>query len=186
MDSIVDFIIENSKQFVSGIGILLLAILHKIRRDWKDKLNIQGEWQGMSVYIPLQNDHDHECIYKLRAKIKQTGPYISFEEDIFELLDNNLQTLSRPERKVRGKGKFHSDKDIIIKLQETKGLTCGVIYVVSDSWGKELSGYIVVTNPFDGKPVVVRLLLRKAEASPVVLKDLNFDDIKFIRTKFLI
>ena len=58
--------------------------------------------------------------------------------------------------------------------------------MVSDSWGKELSGYIVVTNPFDGKPVVVRLLLRKAEASPVVLKDLNFDDIKFIHTKFLI
>lgn len=44
MNKIIDFIIENSKEVVSGIGILILAILHKFRKDWKAKLNIEGQW----------------------------------------------------------------------------------------------------------------------------------------------
>lgn len=186
MNEIYNFVIENLKEVVSGVGIIILAIFHKIRKDWKAKLNIEGEWQGMSLYIPLQNDPDHECLYKFKAKIKQTGSYISFEENIIEILDENNQVMSRPERIVKGKGKFYGDKDIIIKLQEEKGLTCGVIYMISDSWANELSGYIVVTNPFDGKPVVVRLLLRRSRDKVVQIQDLKFDEIKFIHDKFLI
>lgn len=90
----------------------------------------------MSLYIPLQDDPDHECIYELKVLIKQHGPYIKFEENIFEILDNNHNSMRRPERIVKGQGRFHGDKDIIIRLQEQDGLTCGVIYMVSDSWGR--------------------------------------------------
>ncbi len=123
MEEILNFIIGNSGQVVSGVGVIILAIIHKFRKNWKSKLNIEGQWQGMSLYIPLQNDSDHECIYKLRVKIKQRGPYIIFEESIYEILDDNHSPLQRPERIVKGRGKFHGDKDIIIRLQEQKGLT---------------------------------------------------------------
>lgn len=186
MNEIFEFMLKNSTELISGFGVLLLAILHKFRKNWKSKLNIDGRWQGMSVYIPLQNDSDHECLYKLRVKITQRGPYLYFKEDIFEILDSKNNIMMRPERTVIGKGKFYSDKDIIIKLQEEKGLTCGVIYMVSDSWGNELSGYIVVTNPFDGRPVVVKILLRRTDDKVVGLSDLNFNDIKFIHDKFLV
>lgn len=186
MDDIVSFIIENSGQIVSGVGVLILAIVHKFRKNWKSKLNIEGQWQGMSLYIPLQNDSDHECIYKLRVTIKQNGPYISFKESIYEILDDQQTLMKRPERIVTGQGKFHGDKDIIIRLQEQKGLTCGVIYMISDYWGNELSGYIVVTNPFDGKPVVVKILLRRTDGNIVQISDLNFDEISFIHNHFLI
>lgn len=184
MNTILEFIINNSSEVISGFGVLILALLHKFRHIWKSKLNIEGRWQGMSIYIPLQNDNDYECIYKLRVKIRQRGPYINFEEDIFEILDINNNIMGRQERKVRGKGQFYGDKDIIIKLQEEKGLTCGVIYMISDSWGKELFGYIVVTNPFDGRPVVVRILLRRTDDKAVRISDLNFNDIRFIHDQF--
>lgn len=186
MDDIVNFIIGNSGQIVSGVGVLILAIIQKFRKSWKSKLNIEGQWQGMSIYIPLQNDSDHECIYKLRVTIKQNGPYIKFKESIYEIFDDQHTLMQRPERIVKGQGKFHGDKDIIIRLQEQKGLTCGVIYMISDYWGNELSGYIVVTNPFDGKPVVVRILLRRAGNQIVKVDDLKFEELKFIHDKFLI
>lgn len=186
MDDIVDILVKNSSEIYSGIAICILAIVHAMKKHWTHKLNISGEWQGMSLYIPLQNDNDHECIYKLRVTIKQKGAYIRFEENIYEILDFDNQLMGRPERKVKGKGKFHSDKDIIIRLQESDCLTCGVIYMVSDSWGNELAGYIVVTNPFDGKPVVVRILLRRSKDRAVQISDLKFDDIKFIHEQFLI
>lgn len=186
MDEFINFVIENSKQFISGFGILLLGLLHAFRKNWRSKLDISGDWQGMSLYIPLQNDTDHECLYKLKVKIKQSGPYLSFEESIFEILDDSNQIMSRPERIVKGKGKFYGDKDIIIKLQEDRGLTCGVIYMISDSWGKELFGYIVVTNPFDGRPVVVRILLRRTGDQTVKVNDLKFEELRFIHDKFLI
>lgn len=186
VDYLVEFVLKNPSEICSGIVILFLAIIHSFRKSWTAKLNIAGEWQGMSLYIPLQDDNDHECIYKLRVKIKQTGPYLSFEENIFEILDNNHDLMERHERIVKGKGKFYSDKDIIIKLQESEGLTCGVIYMISNYWATELSGYIVVTNPFDGKPVVVRLLLRRKNDTIVMLSDLKFDEVKFIHDKFLI
>lgn len=186
MDEFINFVIENSKQVISGLGILLLGLLHAFRKNWRSKLDISGDWQGMSLYIPLQNDTDHECLYKLKVKIKQSGPYLSFEESIFEILDDCSQIMSRPERIVKGKGKFYGDKDIIIKLQEDRGLTCGIIYMISDSWGKELFGYIVVTNPFDGKPVVVKILLRRTSGQIVKVNDLKFDELKFIHDKFLI
>ncbi len=72
------------------------------------------------------------------------------------------------------------------KLQEDRGLTCGVIYMISDSWGKELFGYIVVTNPFDGRPVVVKILLRRTGDRIVKVDDLKFEELKFIHYKFLI
>ncbi len=161
MEIFLDFIIKYSGEFITGFAVLFLLILDFIRRKWKSKLDISSEWQGLSLYIPLQDDSDIECIYKIQAKFKQVGPYLKLEEELFEIQDVNENVMEREKRKVYGKGKFYGDKDIIINLQEDKGLTCGVMYLISNSWGKELFGYIVVTNPFDGTPVVVKKCYEK-------------------------
>jgi hypothetical protein len=184
MEIFLDFIIKYSGEFITGFAVLFLLILDFIRRKWKSKLDISGEWQGLSLYIPLQDDPDIECIYKIQAKFKQVGPYLKLEEELFEIQDVNENVMEREKRKVYGKGKFYGDKDIIINLQEDQGLTCGVMYLISNSWGKELSGYIVVTNPFDGTPVVVKIMLRKDLDKPVKLKDLRFHNLQFIHQHF--
>lgn len=187
-----NFLSDNWERIAEAIGIILAVFCMKIKDFYryilcfrKSKINISGEWKGMSIYIPLVEDKDLECIYKLNIKIEQRGGVVDFYEDIYEIRNIYNEPMGRDKRKVKGKGRFYNDKDIIINLEENAGMTCGIMYlVVTETWGNELGGMIIVTNPFDGKPVVVKILLRRNDKEDVKLEDLGFYDLKSIYSHY--
>ncbi|MDD4822032.1 MAG: hypothetical protein PHI48_05690 [Bacteroidales bacterium] len=172
---------------ITTSGAIITAIITK--KEWilffeKPKIKLDGKWKGISIYVPLENDNDLECVYKINADIEQKGRRIKLTENIYEILDFNNNVLRKEPRTFVGKGKIMREQDITIDFNEKRGLTCGVMYLVSDYWGNELKGLMAVTNPYCGKPVVVKILLRRVDKEDIKVDDLGFNYLRPIYTHY--
>jgi len=167
--------------FIGAIATWMLDRYNILDMLKRSKLNVTGKWHGWSVYIPLEGSfyEDHEAIYKIEAEFKQVGRRIWITEilkDIYNIYGDRLEDL--PPREVIGSGMMVGDADITLRFSEKDSLTPGAMYLVLNTWGDELRGVLAVKSPTIGKPVAVRILLRRIEKRMPSLKELGIARIR--------
>ena len=153
----------------------------------KTKLNLTGDWRGLSAYFPIDiYNVGSECVYEFSAQITQSGSKIKFRENINQFFDIDMNLVeNHSARIIVGEGKFLSDKDLIIQFTELGSLTCGTMYLVVDTWGKELTGIIAVRNPYFGTPAGVKIILRRVGEKAITSDELGLPKIKAMADAFL-
>jgi len=175
---------------VGAIGVIVAAFISKydvllfFRRP--SPFNLSGEWQGMSIYIPIDplKEEGKECIYKFSVNISQFGGIIRFEETIYEFFDIDCKKIEgTPSRIIKGKGRFISQNEIIIDFEEKYRLTTlGTIYLKLHDSGNELRGIIAIRKPSRSTPVSVKILLRRISEKLVIFDDLEVKKVKKMST----
>ncbi len=163
---------------------ILIWVLDKyqvVARLSTTKLNVTGKWHGWSVYVPIEGffHKDREAIYRVEAELTQRGRRVWMSEVLKEILDIDGRALDGyPPREFEGKGEMVGDADITLAFAEKHGLTNGTMYLVLNTWGDELYGILAVRNPHIGKPVAVKVLLRRIEKAMPVIEDLGVGTIR--------
>jgi hypothetical protein len=140
-----------------------------------------GKWHGWSVYVPIEGFFftDREAIYQVIAEFEQKGRHVSMTEVLKEIYNIDGARLEQySPREFVGKGEMVSEADVTLNFQEKGGLTCGTMYLVLNTWGDELYGIVAVRNPYVGKPVAVKILLRRIEKQMPSLEELGIDRIR--------
>jgi hypothetical protein len=125
------------------------------------KLKLSGKWIGFSEFIPLGpiSVQNSEHYFRLKAGIRQRGRRIKIKEEITGIFDKGGSPLDmRSSREFVGSGKIEDNNNILFDLQELTGLTIGSGYLVANTWGNQLDGYLIVRSE-NSTPVIVKLIL---------------------------
>lgn len=125
---------------------------------------LSGQWHGWSVYIPVEGffSRDSEAIYQTAVNFRQRGRRIAFEETLTHIFDINGEPLGHlPARHFSGRGRIDGDFDISGSFKERGGLTVGSMHIVVDWRANELTGILSVRPQIPGRPVAVKILLRR-------------------------
>jgi hypothetical protein len=166
------------------IGVVATGLLDKydvIHMFRRSKLNVTGKWHGWSLYIPLEGYfyRDHEAVYRVEAEFKQTGRRIQFTETltaIYNLYGKRLKDKSP--REIIGSGQMVGEADLTLTSREKSSLTNAALYLMTNTFGDEIRGVIAVTSPTIGRPVAVRLLLRRINKEMPSLDELGIEKIR--------
>lgn len=176
---------ETATVFAAAIGavaVLIAALISKydlFSLFKKTTFNLSGNWQGMSVYMPIDSYNvGSECVYSFSAVIKQSGNRLKLLETIKDFFDLNMTKLELPLRIIEGNGKIVGEKDVIIQFTEKGSVNHGTMYLSSNSWGKELQGIIAVRNPYIGTPSIVKIILGRSDSTPVTPEKLGINKVK--------
>jgi len=156
----------------AGVGIVVTVLLWIADRydvDWALKRakgeRITGRWYGWSVYIPVNGffSIDREAIYKSVVDFKQRGRRLTFDETLTEIYDIDGRHLAHlAQRRFHGRGRIQGDFDISARFKERRGLTIGSMHLVADWRAHEITGILSVRPQIPGRPVAVKILLRRA------------------------
>ena len=147
---------------------------------------VTGEWYGWSIYIPVDGffSRDREAIYEVVAKFRQRGQRVTFEETLTRLYDIDGTYLSfLPPRRFRGRGTIGKNYDLSAQLWEKGGLTKGSLYVVVDSRAGELTGMLAIRPPIPGRPVAVKILLRRGDQPRPTWEELGVERIRTLASQ---
>ncbi len=140
------------------------------------KFNFDGRWRGISEFVASSSTTilNAEQFFELDVDINQHGRRFSVTEKITSIRDGNLNALPmRAAREFSGKGTITNDINLRFDLSELGGLTVGSGYLVADTWGKTLRGYLIVRNE-NSDPVIVSVRLARSEiADEFIQKELN-------------
>jgi hypothetical protein len=180
-------IIALSQTAVSFIGVgigvfatFLFWVIDRYDPIWairhiKDQ-KLSGKWHGWSVYIPVEGffSRDSEAIYQTVVDFRQRGRRVTFQETLTHIYDINGAILGNlAARHFSGQGRIDSDFDISARLKEQDGLTIGSMHIVVDWRANELTGILAVRPQIPGRPVAVKILLRRVGETVPTWDDLG-------------
>lgn len=155
----------------ASVGVIVTVILWAADRyDFAWALRhgreqrLTGRWHGWSVYIPIDGfySRDSEAIYRTVVDFKQRGRRITFDETLTEIYNIDGSPLWHlGQRQFRGSGAMGGSFDLSARFSETDGLTVGSMHLVADTRAHELIGILAVRPKIPGRPVAVKILLRR-------------------------
>jgi hypothetical protein len=144
-----------------------------------------GTWHGWSVYLPVDGFffEDREAIYRINATIEQHGRRLAMYEQLIRIYDIDGRLLDNtPVRKFTCKGRLTNSMNAILTFGSADGAISGTIYAALDPAGDEIYGILAVRPRRTGRPVALKMLLRRAEAEMPTLEDLGIDRIRRMST----
>ncbi len=169
-------------------GGLIAVVITRIFRvsawtQWRRAgSNIAGSWHGWSVYLPVDGYffEDHEAIYRTNATFKQRGQSLTMHEQLVRIYDIDGRLLEHiPERNITCRGRFFNGVDAVVSFTGDQGAsTSGAMYLALDAAQQELYGMLVVRPRKSARPVAVKVLLRRSEATIPTLEELGIDRIR--------
>jgi hypothetical protein len=150
------------------VALLTLVIVYLERYDKfylmffrHTKLNFSGTWVGLSIFLPspYQRITDDEHFFNLSIEIKHRGSHLRMQQVIVDITTFSGEKVRMAgSRKFLGNGRVIRDSNVLVQFDEENGLTCGVMYLVSNTWGTRLEG-IVTARSVEGEPALAKVVL---------------------------
>ena len=172
---------------IAAVGAILAAIISKtniIPRFRRTRLKISGKWHGWSIYIPVDNyNPGTECVYKIQAEFNQRGSHVSMNETLQEFFDLEMNRLEQKPRHFVGKGSIVGESDVALDFHEIGGLSYGTIFLVINPTADELEGVIALRNFYVGRPVSVKLSLRRIDDKVPPVEELGIDRLRILASQ---
>ncbi|ESA37759.1 hypothetical protein N836_35905 [Leptolyngbya sp. Heron Island J] len=169
---------------IGAIAVVASAIITKYDLYLvfsRSRINISGEWRGYAVYVAgeFSEPPNAEALYRVNFRFNQIGSLVFMEARVVEVFDIYVtQIPNSPARFLKGKGHMLRGQDIVIAFANQGSLTCGTIYFTLNTFLREMDGIVALRNPLLGKPVAVKILLRRESETPVQPEDLNLEPIR--------
>jgi len=171
--------------FAAGGGVVALAwvVSHSRLADGlsRSQVNLNGQWHGWSVYVPVDGFFfgDQEAIYRTEAEFFQKGRRLRVSEKIHQIYDIHGRPLDHlPPRRFTGRGSVGKQGELVLWFHEQGGVANGAMLCHVHDGGNAIYAVLCVRPRLNGRPVAVKLQLRRASQPMPDLDTLGIDGLR--------